>query len=396
MSYYEEKPFSSTANSVLEWDVDSVARWVTTLGLGKYAVYFQDNNITGDVLVYLNQRDLGEIGIHSVGHRLRILKAIYTIIKSQNLDIKDHYVPPKSQTRDFTANLNQILKSFETRDERMSLDEQEIRKLGESFSKLREDLLPIYRIVKESKPLPTPDHYTRSTTPPVPSPTYTASQVIRKVSSKRTLHSQPQQSQPPQQVQQQQQQQQPHSPKRNSQDWLDNSFYNVSSSNVSIMSKDSAATISASNLSSRSMPTLTGQSQRGVSTNSSRAPSSSAASIINSSIPTNASSVSFNVSVGGSMHSDPIKDFNISPDVPCYKILPQIARRHKVRGDWRGVGLVVCYDDQERMIGLEEKPLAIYKELQREGKNPIFMIREDNGLKTDSGFVVNGTPGGLL
>ena len=96
------------------------------------------------------------------------------------------------------------------------------------------------------------------------------------------------------------------------------------------------------------------------------------------------------------MHSDPIKDFNISPDVPCYKILPQIARRHKVRGDWRGVGLVVCYDDQERMIGLEEKPLAIYKELQREGKNPIFMIREDNGLKTDSGFVVNGTPGGLL
>ena len=41
MSYYEEKPFSSTANSVLEWDVDSVARWVTTLGLGKYAVYFQ-------------------------------------------------------------------------------------------------------------------------------------------------------------------------------------------------------------------------------------------------------------------------------------------------------------------------------------------------------------------
>jgi hypothetical protein len=274
----------------------------------------------------------------------------------------------------------------------MSLDENEIRKLGDSFSKLREDLLPIYRIVKESKPLPTPDHYSRSTTPPAPSPTYATSQVIRKVSSKKTLHAQ-QQPPPTQQVQQQ-----PHSPKRNSQDWLDNSFYNLSSSNVSIMSKDSAATLSTSNMSSRSTSTLTGQSQRGVVGNSSRVPSSSAASINNSSssIPTNASSVSLNVSVAGSMHSDPIKDFNISPDVPCYKILPQIARRHKVRGDWRSVGLVVCYDDQERMIGLEEKPLAIYKELQREGKNPIFMIREDNGLKTDSGFVVNGTPGGLL
>jgi hypothetical protein len=41
MSYYEEKSFSSPAKNVLEWDVDSVARWVTTLGLGKYAGYFQ-------------------------------------------------------------------------------------------------------------------------------------------------------------------------------------------------------------------------------------------------------------------------------------------------------------------------------------------------------------------
>ena len=97
-----------------------------------------------------------------------------------------------------------------------------------------------------------------------------------------------------------------------------------------------------------------------------------------------------------SMHSEPIMEFNFSPDVPCYKMLPLIARRHKVRGDWRGVGLVVCYGDQERMVGLEEKPLAIYKELQREGKNPVFMIREDNGMKTDLGFVVSGTPGGLL
>lgn len=280
----------------------------------------------------------------------------------------------------------------------MSLTEFEIRKISDSFVKLREDLLPIYRIVKESKPLPTPDQYTRSTTPPVPSPTYNTPQIIRKVSSKKALHGQQAQQQhaPPLQSQQQ-----PHSPRRNSQDWLDSSFYNSSSSNVSIISKESATTITAGNsISSRSTSTLAGQSQRSVVGNSSRAPSSNSVPISgggsSSSIPTNASSVSLNVSVAGSMHSEPIKDFNISPDVPCYKILPQIARRHNVRGDWRGVSLVVCYDDQERMIGLEEKPLLIYKELQREGKNPIFMIREDNGLKTDSGFVVNGTPGGLL
>lgn len=92
--------------------------------------------------------------------------------------------------------------------------------------------------------------------------------------------------------------------------------------------------------------------------------------------------------------SDPIKDFNIPPDVPCYKVLPKIAKKHKVRGDV--CELVVCYDDQERMVGLDEFPLKIFKELQARGKNPVFMIRESAGVKAGVGFVVNGTPGGLL
>lgn len=57
---------------------------------------------------------------------------------------------------------------------------------------------------------------------------------------------------------------------------------------------------------------------------------------------------------------------------------------------------MVCYDDQERMVGLEEMPLKIFRELQAQGKNPVFMIRESTGVKNDVGFVVNGTPGGLL
>lgn len=109
-----------------------------------------------------------------------------------------------------------------------------------------------------------------------------------------------------------------------------------------------------------------------------------------------ASTLSTNTSSAVSTHrtSDPIKDFNISPDVPCYKVLPLIAKKHKVRGD-KGE-LVVCYDDQERMVGLEEMPLKIFRELQAQGKNPVFMIRESTGVKNDVGFVVSGTPGGLL
>lgn len=49
------------------------------------------------------------------------------------------------------SHLNLILHSFETRDDRAALAEAEIKRLTESFSRLREDLLPIFRMVKESK-----------------------------------------------------------------------------------------------------------------------------------------------------------------------------------------------------------------------------------------------------
>lgn len=53
-----------------------------------------ENNISGDILVHLNQTDLGDIGVTSVGHRLRILKSIYNIIISQEIEIgPDHYIP---------------------------------------------------------------------------------------------------------------------------------------------------------------------------------------------------------------------------------------------------------------------------------------------------------------
>lgn len=382
------------------------------------------------------------------------------------------------------SSLNQILHSFEIRDDRMSLAEGEMKRLNENFLRLREDLLPIFRMVKESKPLPTPDLplHVRSNSPPVPSalspsPTYYSTpsvgtpQLIRKASKKSLAHHAPTSA---------------HSPSRNSHDWLDTtSFYSgtsgsiskdsrkggtsysaasagygngqysgsvkrqdstgsthhpeysitsastpslsSSASIISVATSSTARTITptlastsgsiASNSSARNVtPTLASTASRSISSgnlssqNSLKMSSNPAVSglVSNGGAVSVASSAgaagaggssggtSSYVSLAGSKHSEPIKDFNISPDVPCYKVLPLIARRHKVRGDWRGVGLVVCYDDQERMIGLEEKPLAIYKELQQRGKNPIFMIREDNGLKTDSGFVVNGTPGGLL
>lgn len=53
-----------------------------------------DEGITGDILIVLQHAELKEMGISSVGHRLKILKAVYEIKVKQNVPIEpDDYVP---------------------------------------------------------------------------------------------------------------------------------------------------------------------------------------------------------------------------------------------------------------------------------------------------------------
>jgi hypothetical protein len=76
------------------------------------------------------------------------------------------------------------------------------------------------------------------------------------------------------------------------------------------------------------------------------------------------------------------KSFRVKVDDPCYKVLPAAVQKHSdtlsVRGvplDWRHYALYIVYGDQERAIGLEEKPLTLFKNLEKGGKRPTFMLR---------------------
>ena len=42
-------------------------------------------------------------------------------------------------------------------DERINSLQEEIKRMTESFARLRDDLLPVFRVLKETKPLPTPE-----------------------------------------------------------------------------------------------------------------------------------------------------------------------------------------------------------------------------------------------
>src|ERR1700754_4481447 len=53
----------------------NVRVWLRGLGLGRYEEKFQDNKIDVDVLLYLTDGDLQEIGV-PIGDRRRLLRAI--------------------------------------------------------------------------------------------------------------------------------------------------------------------------------------------------------------------------------------------------------------------------------------------------------------------------------
>jgi class 3 adenylate cyclase len=53
-----------------------VVVWLRGLGLGKYEAAFRDNDIDGTVLPSLTEEHLKQLGVTSLGHRVKLLDAI--------------------------------------------------------------------------------------------------------------------------------------------------------------------------------------------------------------------------------------------------------------------------------------------------------------------------------
>ncbi len=70
------------------------------------------------------------------------------------------------------------------------------------------------------------------------------------------------------------------------------------------------------------------------------------------------------------------KSFRVGLEDPCHKVLPAALRKYNIQADWRQYALYIVYGDQERCVDLDEKPLALFKALDSEGKKPMFMLRK--------------------
>lgn len=77
------------------------------------------------------------------------------------------------------------------------------------------------------------------------------------------------------------------------------------------------------------------------------------------------------------------KSFRVSMEDPCYKVLPAALKKYQINAPWDQYALYIVYGDQERCLGLEEKPLILFKQLDKEGKKPMFMLRKTTSAPAD-------------
>jgi hypothetical protein len=322
-----------------------------------------------------------------------------------------------------------IIQSLRSRDDRIYQAELELRKMTEDYHKLREDLLPVFRMAKErSQPLPyqpsanTPDIPNHN---PLPSPVATLrptekqSTLSRKLSKKGKnlwLGSTPKNSSPT------------HIPESVPE--------GKSISDVTNLTPSAAATAASTHLTASSMnggsqpsnspnqinmpsptspntyhnqPTIASRNYTRENPRNDSAPSSgrsaftygledlsresynSTASTLNGDAGFNRNNPTPNPSRsrGNTREQDDspssggreapsveiYKTFRVSMEDPCYKVLPAALKKYNINADWRQYALYIVFGDQERCLGLEEKPLILFKQLDREGRKPMFMLR---------------------
>ncbi|KAK2798304.1 hypothetical protein FQN50_008860 [Emmonsiellopsis sp. PD_5] len=412
---------SSPRAIITEWTAEECADFVAGLGLRQYCDAFLENEIVGEALIALKHEELKEMGISSVGHRLTILKSVYEAKVKQGIPMDaDHYVPLSAEqsngaeiaTQDDIA---RIIQSIRLRDERIVAAEAELRKLADDYRKLREELLPVVKIAKDrSQPLPyqptstysgttiNSEHYNHeppTTTPPIVNQTEKSGNSLTRTFSKKLFAggSTPKNNSPTQIPQ--------FIPEGRT--FSDNSTLDPSAAAMAA-SSHLTASMNGGQPSPKGMPsptspgsfypqqTLASRSYARETSNTSgrtlhdhsddpqsqQRPDRSIAATPSapSSRQDPPNSAGGNNSGRGATESSApsveiFKSFRVSMDDPCYKVLPAALKKYNINEDWRLYALYIVFGDQERCLGLEERPLILFKQLEKEGRKPMFMLR---------------------
>jgi hypothetical protein len=400
-----------------------------------------ENEIVGEALVALLHDDLKQMGINSVGHRLTILKSVYDVKKAQDVPIdSDHYVPPskllslrtafwrgradhfllvaaESELQSANAtkeDVKRLVEQLRLRDERISLAEQDLRKITDEFRRLREDMLPALRLAKDAQqPLPNINNgsqgygYDTIISPPAPTPStggQSGGGLKRQYSTKKITLQQP----PPAQKAASP----THLQTSHDRSIIEQTLDPGPAAERAVLSSQHLAAMNGNgqnlgspsyspNIPSPTSPpttlggtTLASRSYRGdqptPSTRSTFAGDDHYTSRDKPVAPRRMQTPAPDTPSSSNASVEIFKSFRVSMDDPCYKVLPAALKKYQINAPWDQYALYIVYGDQERCLALDEKPLILFKQLDKEGKKPMFMLRKTNNAQVD----ITGDPPG--
>ncbi|KAJ5506767.1 hypothetical protein LT330_007890 [Penicillium expansum] len=421
---------------IIEWGIDECKEFLTSLGLLQYHGTFRENGIVGEALIALKHEELKEMGITSVGHRLTILKSVYEIKVKQDVPLDaDHYIPlTADQSMNETAtqeDLARLIKSIQVRDEKLMLVETELRRITDDYRRLREEILPVIKIVKDrSHPLPPPSshgqssenwHDSTATLTSTPQPTITqelsSSSKIARAFSKRihpngatSKNNSP--THPPPTGYDGRSHHDTLNPSGAASSHLTASMNGGPQLSPGIPSPTSphhhhahpqtlnprsyTQPLSSANRNTaydyaEQTPTIHSRDRSTPShLPASRAETPSTASRLDPRLDRSDSRGGGGGSGGGGENPNSVeifKSFRVSWEDPCHKVLPAALKKYNINSDWKNYALYIVYGDQERCLELNEKPLLLFKQLEKEGRKPMFMLRK---IHMDN---PSGTPG---
>ncbi|KAE8446395.1 hypothetical protein EG329_012000 [Mollisiaceae sp. DMI_Dod_QoI] len=78
----------------------------------------------------------------------------------------------------------------------------------------------------------------------------------------------------------------------------------------------------------------------------------------------------------GSGSVEIFKSFRVCLTDTTSKVLPVALAKYSINAPWQNYALYIVHGDEERCLGLDEQPLAIFKDLDRKGLKPMFMLRK--------------------
>jgi class 3 adenylate cyclase/tetratricopeptide (TPR) repeat protein len=112
--------------------MQQVADWLEKLGLGQYAQRFAENDIDFAVLAKLNDADLKELGVTSLGHRKRLLEAIAERAAAPSATPVELKAPDSAERRQVTVMFSDLVGStaLSTR-----MDPEDLREVISGYQK---------------------------------------------------------------------------------------------------------------------------------------------------------------------------------------------------------------------------------------------------------------------